>query len=138
MREQSLACRHDRVHLVAPLPRPDEATHLAPECRAARSRTSRDSRRGYNHRRLYSFGNNVQLDFVTRGGKTILRSDPGGDFENTRYKFLESRRFGGQWQLFIGAQPHSGLAVPLRPDLETPSLVQALHADLFHSVALAD
>jgi hypothetical protein len=53
----------------------------------------------------------------------ILCCDLGNDFEHTGDKLLEGQRLGSQRQLVVRAPPHPGLAVPLRPDPETPSLL---------------
>src|SRR5690349_17546928 len=73
---------------------------------------------------LHALRNHVHFYLGAWGGKAILRRDLRSNFENTGYKLLKSRRLGSQRQLVIGAPPHPGLSVPLRPDLETPSLPQ--------------
>jgi hypothetical protein len=120
------------------VPRTDEVTAGSRQDAAQLTIERRwHSRRGHHRHRLHALRDHVHLDLIAGGGEAILRRDLGSDFEHARDKLLKGRRLGGQRQLVIGAPPHPGLTVPLRPDLETPSLLQARHPALFQVLPLA-
>src|SRR6266568_5340227 len=67
---------------------------------------------------LMAWGDDIHLDLR---GEPVFRRDLGGDFEHSRDELFKGRRLGRQRQLVIRAPPDSGLAIPMRPDLESPS-----------------